>query len=110
MVAATLAPHRRPPVNWYDPSDWLDLLDHAWYGIVLIAVAGVPSYFAARNNTGIKALRDQVANGHPDPLRKDVDRLLDGIDRIEARMDRADARHDRMIERIDRIELHGHDG
>lgn len=78
-------------MNWYDPTDWVDLIDHAWYGLVLIMVAALPSYLAAKNHSAIKkvgektdAVVGQVVNGHADqpPLRADIDRANMAIEAI----------------------------
>lgn len=66
--------------QWTDAQNWLDLLDHIWIGLVLIAVAAVPSYFAARNHKGIKNISEQVVNGHPDPMRMDLDKVISKLD------------------------------
>ena len=74
-------------MNWYDVQDWLDLIDHLWYGIVLIAVAAVPAYFAARNHKAIQTVNQKadtlvgnVQNGHTVPLRADLDRVIAAVD------------------------------
>lgn len=66
-------------MNWANPDNWLDLVAYAWYGLVVIAIAAVPSYFAARNHQGIKDIKNQVQNGHTEPLRADLDRALEAI-------------------------------
>ena len=66
-------------MNWANPDDWLDLVAYAWYGLVLIAIAGVPSWFAARNHRGISDIKNQVVNGHTEPLRADLDRAITAI-------------------------------
>ena len=65
--------------EWTDAQNWLDILDHIWIGLVLIAVAGIPSYFAARNHKGIQAVKNQVVNGHTTPLRADLDAMRDNV-------------------------------
>lgn len=66
--------------SWTDVDNLLDLLDHVWIGVVMVAVAGIPSYFAARNHKGIKDIKNQVQNGHTETnLRDDIDRALDAI-------------------------------
>ena len=76
-------------MNWYDAQNWLDLVDHAWYGLVLIAVAAVPAYFARKNHEAIQAVNRKadtlvgnVQNGHTEPLRADVDRAIAGIEAL----------------------------
>lgn len=67
--------------NWTDVQDWLDLLDHAWYGIVLIAVAAVPSWLSYRNHKSIKEVSDSV-NNRPTALRDDLDRAIAAIESL----------------------------
>lgn len=76
-------------MNWYDAQNWLDLVDHAWYGIVLIIVAGIPSWLSARNHRSLKAIhgqteaiRGQVVNGHEKPMREDLDRAIGALDKL----------------------------
>lgn len=90
-------------MNWYDAQNWLDLVDHAWYGLVLIAVAAVPAYFARKNHEAIQTINRKadthheaiqtvnrktdtlvgnVQNGHTEPLRADVDRAIAGIEAL----------------------------
>ena len=64
---------------WTDVQNWLDLLDHIWIGLVLIAVAAVPSFMSARNHAGIKKIQDQVVNGHEEPLRNDLDKVIKAL-------------------------------
>lgn len=72
--------------QWTDAENWIDLLDHAWYGIVLIVIAAVPTWAARRNHQAIKrvgeqtsAVVGQVINGHGGEnqpgLRDDLDRM-----------------------------------
>lgn len=68
-------------MNWYDPSDWLDLLDHAWYGIVLIAVAAVPSWLSFRTNRSLREVSDSV-NNRPTSVRDDLDRAIAAIEAL----------------------------
>lgn len=72
---------------WTDVQNWLDLLDHVWIGLVLIAVAAVPSWFAARNHDGIKQIKDQVVNGHKDPMRSDLDKVITTIADLDNKVD-----------------------
>ena len=69
-------------MNWANPDNWLDLVAYAWYGLVLIAIAGVPSWFAARNHRGISDIKNQVVNGHKSPMRSDLDLVLHSIDEL----------------------------
>lgn len=74
-------------MNWYDAQNWLDILDHIWIGLVMIAVAGVPAYFAARSHKAIQTVNAKadtlvgnVQNGHTVPLRADLDRVIAAVD------------------------------
>lgn len=76
-------------VNWYDAQNWLDILDHVWYGLVLISVAAVPAYFARKNHQAIETVNRKadtlvgnVQNGHTEPLRADLDRALVAIEAL----------------------------
>lgn len=68
--------------TWTDVQNWLDLIDHIWIGFVLIAVAGVPSYFAAKNGKEIKKVTDQVVNGHKSPMRSDLDKVIEKLEQM----------------------------
>lgn len=68
---------------WTDAQTWLDILDHVWIGLVLIAVAVVPSWMAAKNGKGIKKISEQVVNGHTDPLRSDLDKVIATVESID---------------------------
>lgn len=70
--------------NWSDAENALDILDHVWIGLVLIAVTGIPSYLTARTHKSVKTetrvIRDQLVNGHKTYLREDLDKALAAID------------------------------
>ncbi len=75
--------------NWSDADSWLDVIDHVWIGLVVILAAGVPTWLSARNHRAIKTVSEQtagvmgqVANGHTDPLRQDLDRLIGSVDEL----------------------------
>lgn len=68
--------------EFYNPDSWMDIVDHLWIGLVFILVAGVPSWLAARNHTTIKAIKNQVVNGHEQPLRADLDRAIEAIESL----------------------------
>ena len=70
--------------QWLEVNDWLDLAANAWIGIVLIAVAAVPSWLAARNHKTIRDIKDQVVNGHAGapPLRADLDKAIAAIEAL----------------------------
>lgn len=73
--------------TWTDAQNWIDIIDHIWIGLVLIAVAGIPSYFAAQNGKGIKKISDQVVNGHPDPMRSDLDKVITKLSETSDKVD-----------------------
>ena len=70
------------PIN---VDSWLDIIANLWVGIVVLALAVIPGYMAARkNHRGIQEIRNQVVNGHADapPLRTDLDRVIVAIDNL----------------------------
>lgn len=76
-------------IQWTDAQDWIDLIDHIWIGLVLIAVAVLPALIAARKtNKGIQKIQDQVVNGHASPLRSDLDRVIQKLDETAEKVDR----------------------
>jgi len=68
--------------EWVNVDNWMDLVANAWIGIVVITAAAVPSWLAARNHTTIKAIKNQVVNGHEQPLRADLDRAIQAIESL----------------------------
>lgn len=68
--------------DWGEVDNLLDLLDHIWVGFVLIICAAVPSWLAARNHRSIKAIRDNVQNGHTVPMRADLDKAIAAIEAL----------------------------
>lgn len=71
---------------WPAVDNWLDLLGNLWIGIVLVAVAAVPSWFALRNHRSIQEnsrvisdVRDQVVNGHTTAMRSDIDSIREEL-------------------------------
>lgn len=61
----------------------MDLVANLWIGLVVIVVAAIPGYMAARkNHKGIKEIKDQVVNGHTQPMRTDLDRVIVAIDNL----------------------------
>jgi hypothetical protein len=54
----------------------MDVFDHFVMVMGAIGVAGIPSYFAARNHRELRAVKEQVTNGHTDPMRVDLDRVI----------------------------------
>ena len=68
-------------MNWANPDNVLDLVAYGWYGLVLIAVAAVPSFFAARNKRDIKSVYDSI-NNRPTSIRDDLDKALTAIEAL----------------------------
>lgn len=100
--------------NWTDAQTWIDIVDHVWIGFVVVAVAAVPSWFAARNHKSIKKVQDQVVNGHTTPMRADLDKLADSVsamsrnireDMVFIKSELSDMRSDMNTERRERIGL-----
>ena len=54
-----------------NPDNWMDVVTI----LVATAIVAVPSWLAARNHKVIKAVKDQVVNGHTTPMREDIDLL-----------------------------------
>jgi hypothetical protein len=71
--------------QWLEVDNWLDLVGNAWIGLVLIAVAAVPSFYARRNHATLTDVKAQVVNGHGHTatnMRDDIDRAIRGIDNL----------------------------
>lgn len=68
--------------QWLEVENWLDLVANAWIGVVVITVAAVPSWLAARNHKTLQAVKGSVINNHATPMREDVDRLTEAVDMI----------------------------
>ena len=77
---------------WQDAADtWLEMLDHGWYGVVLILITVIPSWLAYRNGRDLKQVKNQtdavvgqVINGHGDSnLRNDLDRVILAIENLD---------------------------
>lgn len=61
-----------------DPENWIDVVT-----ILAVAlIAAVPSWLAARNHKVVKDIKDQVVNGHEQPMRFDLDRAIDAINAL----------------------------
>jgi hypothetical protein len=68
--------------EFYNPDSWMDLVDHLWIGVVFILIAGVPTWISARNHKKLGEIKDQVVNGHEQPMRFDLDRAIDAIETL----------------------------
>ena len=65
--------------QWLEVDSWLDLVANAWIGLVVITVAAVPSWLAARNHSTLKDVKAQVVNQHSTNLRDDIDRAIAAV-------------------------------
>lgn len=72
--------------GWFNPDSWVDLVSQLLLIMGGLAIAIVPSWFAARTHgalkTETKVIRDQLVNGHTTYLRQDVDRALAAIENL----------------------------
>jgi len=100
--------------QWLEVNNWLDLIGNAWIGLVLIAVAAVPSWYARRNGQGIRKVQDQVVNGHKTPMREDLDSVKETLHRMGEHIredmnfiktELSDIRSDLRSERTERLNL-----
>ncbi len=86
-------------MNWPgDAQTWMDVVDHGLVALAAVLVAAIPSWFAARNHKVMRsvdrktdAIVGNVQNGHPEPLRADIDRLASAFERIEGKIDRLES-------------------
>ena len=76
--------------TWVEADTWVDVISNFWIGIVLIAVAAVPTWMTLRNQRFIKenhesikqeteVIRAQLVNGHKSPMREDLDRVINAV-------------------------------
>ena len=78
--------------EWQEVNSTLDLLANVWIGLVLIAVAAIPSWLTHRSHKTIRDIKDQVVNSHPATnLRDDLDRAIAAIEHMAEEI-RADVR------------------
>lgn len=68
--------------NWTDANSWIDILDHIWIGLVLLAAAAVPSILTMRNHKTLSSVHQEVKNSHASNLRDDLDRAIAGIEAL----------------------------
>lgn len=68
--------------TWSDADTLIDILDHIWIGLVLLAVTAIPSWFSMRNHKGIVEVKQQVQNAHKTNLRDDLDRCINAIEAL----------------------------
>jgi hypothetical protein len=69
---------------WFNPDSWMD-------SFVILAgltiTAGLPTWLASRNHKTLKEVKEQVTNGHANPLRMDMDMILTHINEISKDID-----------------------
>lgn len=72
--------------GWFNPENWLDIVSQFLLVIGALAIAAVPSWFAARTHGAIKSetkvIKDQLVNGHTTMLRQDLDRAIATIEAL----------------------------
>jgi hypothetical protein len=73
--------------NFADINSWMDVIGNFWVGLVLIAVAVIPAFISAKNHSGIKKIQDQVVNGHKEPLRNDLDKVIKALSETADKVD-----------------------
>jgi len=85
----------------YNPDDAVDLVGLA----IMYSPTVIGAVFSGIAMILAKRVKDQVQNGHTEPLRNDLDAKFDQVNaRIDAFTERLD-RHERFVgDRIDRIE------
>jgi hypothetical protein len=77
--------------QWVEVDSWLGFFANVWIGIVVLIAAAVPTWMAAKNNRSIKdnhnsikeetkIIRAQLVNGHQQPMRFDLDRILHAME------------------------------
>jgi hypothetical protein len=78
--------------EWLEVNDWMDLVANAYIGLVLVAIAAIPSWLTHRSHKTIRDIKDQVVNSHPSTnLRDDLDRAIAAIEHMAEEI-RADVR------------------
>lgn len=68
--------------GWFNPDGYLDLISQVLLIVGGLAIAIVPSWFAAKANSTAQKLDKSISNGHTTPMRADLDRVIDAIDRL----------------------------
>lgn len=72
-------------MDFNDFNSWFDIIGNLWIGFVAIIVAGVPGYFSLRQH--IKSIQHQVVNGHKEPLRMDLDKVINSLNDMGQKVD-----------------------
>lgn len=65
-----------------NPDSWMDVAAYVLIGVFMLLIAAVPTWLNVRNNKGIRAIKDQVVNGHSTALREDLDRAIRAIEHL----------------------------
>lgn len=60
-----------------NPDDWKDVFTI----LAAVAIMSVPSWFAIKAHKTSEQILAQTKNGHPEPMRADIDRMLETTDR-----------------------------
>jgi gas vesicle protein len=90
-------------MNWTDAETLIDIVDHIWIGLVGIVIAAVPSYFAHRNGKKIREIKEQVVNGHTDPLRFDLDKVITTLDKLTEKSDQLGHKVDILTSNVETL-------
>lgn len=89
------------PIN---VDDWLDILGLVIVGLVIVAAATLPVIFTRRD---VGAVKEQVVNGHLEPMRTDLDRVLTKLDNLAGKVGKIDGHVERLEDQFD-DHLKGH--
>lgn len=60
-----------------NPDDWKDVFTI----LAAVAIMSVPSWFAIKAHRTSEQILAQTKNGHPEPMRADLDRVIETTDR-----------------------------
>lgn len=91
----------------YNPEDWTDLLGLIIIAVAFVGAASVPVWLqrrsSAKTDAKLDGIRSQVQNGHTEPLRADIDRIIAAqADLVaEQRAQRVEAREEHRQHRAD---------
>lgn len=64
--------------NIPNPDSWMDV----FVILACTAMVAVPSWFAQRAHKSAEVIRNQVVNGHTEPMRADLDRAIEAINNL----------------------------
>lgn len=68
--------------GWFNPDDWMDVVDHVLLILGAVSMTAIPSWFAVRNHKSIARVESQVVNGHKTPMRADLDKAILAIEAL----------------------------